>query len=82
RLRIELHAVVQHHAVALVRQHQFGGGEGHAHQRRYQRIVGQAAGSNLGLLKQGTYVVVGRPEGDSRAFWDKSLVYNTRTNQV
>ncbi|KWU21889.1 hypothetical protein [Achromobacter xylosoxidans] len=47
-----------------------------------QSAVSQAAGSNLGLLKQGTYVVVGRPEGDSRAFWDKSLVYNTRTNQV
>lgn len=47
-----------------------------------QSAVSQSAGANLGLLKQGTYVVVGRPQGGSRAFWDKSLVYNTRTNQV
>ncbi len=47
-----------------------------------QAAVSQSAGSNLGLLKQGTYVVVGRPVAGSRAFWEKPLTYNARTNQV
>lgn len=47
-----------------------------------QSAVSQSAGSNLGLLKQGTYVVVGRPVAGTRAFWEKALTYNTRTNQV
>ncbi|CAB3740638.1 hypothetical protein LMG3458_05744 [Achromobacter deleyi] len=47
-----------------------------------QAAVNQAAGSDLGLLKQGTYVVVGRPVGGPRAFWEKPLRYNIRTNQA
>ncbi|MCG2600881.1 MAG: hypothetical protein KBO59_25585, partial [Achromobacter sp.] len=40
-----------------------------------QSAVSQSAGSNLGLLKQGTYVVVGRPVAGTRAFWEKALTY-------
>lgn len=47
-----------------------------------QAAVSQSTGSNLGVLKQGSYVVVGRPIGETRSFWGKSLTYDTRTNQV
>ncbi len=47
-----------------------------------QAAVSQSTGANLGMLKQGSYVVVGRPDGESRSFWGKALTYDTRTNQV
>lgn len=44
--------------------------------------VAQAGSGGLGMLKRGSYIVVGRPAGESRSFWRKGFKYDSITHAL
>lgn len=48
----------------------------------YSSAQANQAGSQLGLLKRGSYIVVGRPVDEGKTFWKKSLTYDPESRIV
>ncbi|MFG0420354.1 hypothetical protein ACF8MD_42675 [Pseudomonas sp. zjy_8] len=48
----------------------------------YSDSASGAAGNELGTLRKGSYVVVGRPTDTSRDFWMNNLLYEPKSRQV